>query len=100
MRSFDRKWTKPIVLLINSRSYSDAEILPSAFRVLGLGKLVGEATGGHVLGMTSTRLIDGSRLSLPQIGVYTNSGVNLEMAGVQPDFPVEVKPDQLMRGVD
>lgn len=100
MRSFDRKWTKPIVLLINSRSYSDAEILPNAFRVLGLGKLVGESTGGHVLGTTSTRLIDGSRLQLPQIGIYTNSGLNLEMAGVQPDFAVEAKPDQLARGND
>src|SRR5258708_3531066 len=100
MRSFDRKWTKPIVLLINNRSYSDAEILPSAFRVLGLGKLVGEPTGGHVLGTTATRLIDGSRLQLPQIGIYTNSGLNMEMAGVQPDFAVEVKPDQLARGID
>jgi tricorn protease len=100
MRSFDRKWTKPIVLLINSRSYSDAEILPNAFRVLGLGKLIGEATGGHVLGTTSTRLIDGSRLQLPQIGIYTNSGLNLEMAGIQPDFAVEAKPDQLARGID
>jgi tricorn protease len=100
MRSFDRKWTKPIVLLINNRSYSDAEILPSAFRVLGLGKLVGEATGGHVLGTTAARLIDGSRLSLPQLGVYTNSGLNLEMSGVQPDFVVEAKPDQIARGID
>jgi C-terminal processing protease CtpA/Prc len=39
-------------------------------------------------------------LSLPQIGIYTNSGKNLEMAGVQPDFPVEAKPDQLVRGID
>ncbi len=100
MRSFDRKWTKPIVLLINNRSFSDAEILPSAFRVLGLGKLVGEATGGHVLGMTSTRLIDGSRLSLPQLGVVTNTGMNLEMTGVQPDIAVEMKPEQIAQGFD
>ena len=100
MRSFDRKWTKPIVLLINNRSYSDAEILPSAFRVLGLGKLVGETTGGHVVGSVMARLIDGSRLSLPQIGVFTNSGTNLEMTGVPPDFPVEARPDQLVKGID
>ncbi len=97
---FDRKWTKPIVLLINNRSYSDAEILPGAFRVLGLGKLVGEPTGGHVLGMTTARLIDGSRLSIPQIRVTTNNGVNLEMSGVQPDFMVEAKPEQMARGID
>ena len=45
-------------------------------------------------------LIDGSRLSLPQIGVYTKNGTNLEMAGVQPDFPVEARPDQLIKGID
>src|SRR5207237_629023 len=56
----DRKWTKPLVLLINSRSYSDAEILPNAFRTLGLGKLVGQATGGCVIGTRSYRLLDGS----------------------------------------
>ena len=32
LRSYDRKWNKPLVLLINNRSYSDAEIFPNAFR--------------------------------------------------------------------
>src|SRR5262249_53206946 len=45
LRSYDRKWTRPLVLLINNRSYSDAEIFPNAFRALGLGKLVGQPTG-------------------------------------------------------
>ena len=45
----DRKWSKPLVLLINNRSYSDAEIFPHAFRTLGLGKLVGQPTGGYVI---------------------------------------------------
>jgi len=35
LRSTDRKWTRPLVLLVNNRSYSDAEIFPSAFRTLG-----------------------------------------------------------------
>src|SRR5262249_14253205 len=29
LRSADRKWSKPLVLLINNRSFSDAEIFPS-----------------------------------------------------------------------
>ena len=37
------------------------EILPSAFRTLKLGKLVGEPTGGFVIGTMGVRLIDGSR---------------------------------------
>src|SRR5262249_36004902 len=34
VRSHHRKWTKPLVLLINNQSYSDAEVFPSAFRTL------------------------------------------------------------------
>jgi tricorn protease len=107
LRPYDRKWTKPLVLLINSRSYSDAEIFPNAFRTLGLGKLVGEPTGGHVIGTSSIPLIDGSRLRLPQIGVYTYrkvkneiKKVNMEREGVTPDIVVEQHPDQFARGED
>ncbi|MFO0929390.1 MAG: S41 family peptidase [Gemmataceae bacterium] len=100
LRSSDRKWTRPLVLLINNRSFSDAEIFPNAFRTLGLGKLVGEPTGGFVIGTTAVRLIDGSQLRLPQIGVYTTRGVNMEKEGVVPDVLVENHPDDLARGVD
>jgi tricorn protease len=100
LRSFDRKWTRPLVLLINNRSFSDAEIFPHAFRTLGLGKLVGQATGGHVIGTSSVRLIDGSMFRVPRTGVFTLQGVDMEKEGVQPDVLVEDSPDQLARGQD
>ncbi len=100
LRSADRKWTRPLVLLINNQSYSDAEIFPSAFRTMGLGKLVGQPTGGFVIGTGSVRLIDGSVLRVPRIGVYTTRGVNMEKQGVRPDVLVEPHPDQLARGQD
>ncbi|HEV3237467.1 MAG TPA: S41 family peptidase [Gemmataceae bacterium] len=100
LSSFDRKWTKPLVLLINNQSYSDAEIFPNAFRTLGLGKLVGQPTGGHVIGTSSVRLIDGSLFRIPRTGVYTAKGVNMEKEGVSPDFLVEPTPDQVAKGID
>lgn len=100
LRSYDRKWAKPLVLLINNRSYSDAEIFPSAFRTLGLGKLVGQPTGGYVIGTSSVRLIDGSQFRIPRLGVYTAKGVNMEKEGVLPDVLVEPNPDELARGKD
>jgi tricorn protease len=100
LRSYDRKWSKPLVLLINNRSYSDAEIFLSAFRTLGLGKLVGQPTGGLVIGTTSIRLIDGSMFRVPRTGVYTVKGVNMEKEGVAPDVLVEPHPDQLAKGED
>ena len=89
----DRKWNKPLVLLINNRSYSDAEIFPHAFRTLGLGKLVGQPTGGLVIGTRSVLLIDGSLFRSPRTGVTTLKGVNMEKEGVAPDVPVTILPD-------
>jgi tricorn protease len=100
LRSSDRKWNKPLVLLINNRSYSDAEIFPNAFRTLGLGKLVGVPTGGFVIGTGQVQLIDGSMLRIPRIGVYTTKGVNMEKEGVTPDVVVHEHPDQLAKGID
>jgi tricorn protease len=100
LTSADRKWNKPLVLLINNRSYSDAEIFPHAFRTLGLGKLVGQSTGGYVIGTTSYRLIDGSLFRIPRTGVFTAKGVNMEKEGVAPDILVETHPDQLAKGID
>jgi tricorn protease len=100
LRPYDRKWTKPLVLLINNRSYSDAEIFPNAFRTLGLGKLVGEPTGGLVIGTGAVRLVDGSIFRIPRIGVFTSKGVNMEKEGVRPDVFVEPHPDQIAKGVD
>ncbi len=100
LRSFDRKWHKPLTLLINNRSYSDAEIFPHAFRTWGLGKLVGQPTGGFVIGTRQITLIDGSVFRTPRIGVHTIKGVNMEKEGVVPDVLVEPHPDQLARGID
>jgi tricorn protease len=100
LRSHDRKWTRPLVLLINNRSFSDAEIFPHAFRTLGLGKLVGQPTGGMVIGTTSIELIDGSTFRIPRTGVFTVEGVNMEKEGVKPDVLVEPHPDQLAKGED
>ena len=100
LRSYDRKWTKPVILLINNRSYSDAEIFPNAFKTLGLGKLVGQPTGGMVIGTGSAKLIDGSTFRIPRIGVYTNLGVDMDTVGVAPDIFVEPMPDDLKKGID
>ncbi len=100
LRAMDRKWSKPLVLLINNRSYSDAEIFPNAFRALNLGKLVGQPTGGHVIGTDSVALIDGSILRLPRTGVYTLKGVNMDKEGVVPDVTLDTPPDLLTKGID
>jgi tricorn protease len=100
LRSYDRKWTKPAAVMINNRSYSDAEIFPSAFKTLGLGKVIGQATGGFVIGTTQIRLIDGSSFRTPRTGVFTVKGVNMEKQGVLPDIAVDAVPEDMAKGID
>jgi tricorn protease len=100
LRADDRKWTRPVVVLCNNRSYSDAEIFASAFRNLGLGKLVGLPTYGYVIGTINEQLIDGSLFRIPRLGVYTAGGVNMDKEGVVPDVVVDLHPDQVAKGED
>lgn len=88
------------LVMINERSFSDAEIFPRAFRDLGLGKLVGTPTGGGVIATGSYRLIDGSTIRTPYVGCYMMDGVNLENWGVKPDVYVESDPAAELEGKD
>lgn len=96
----ERAWTKPTVLLINERSFSDAEIFPNGFRALGLGKLVGVPTNGYVIFTSGQGLIDGSVIRTPYNGCYTLDGKNLENYGVPPDIRVENTPEDFTAGRD
>jgi tricorn protease len=90
----------PKLVMINERSFSDAEVFPQGFRDLGLGKLVGVPTGGGVIATGSYRLMDGSTIRTPYVGVYTGEGINLENYGVKPDVYVEVPPEDELAGKD
>jgi tricorn protease len=83
------------VVLQNWRSASNAEMFPAGFRALGLGKVVGTATMGAVIGTGSYRLIDGSSIRTPAVGVYLadDARTNLENHGIQPDVSVENSPE-------
>ncbi|RPD91688.1 PDZ domain-containing protein [Aureibaculum marinum] len=79
---------KPIVLLINEQSLSDAEMTASGFKQLGLGTIVGTETYRWIIFTTSKSLVDGSFYRLPSWGCYTLDGKNLEHEGVSPDVYV------------
>lgn len=93
-------WTKPIVLLIDEDSYSDAEIFPAGFRSLGLGKIVGVPTPGYVIGTMGGTLVDGTTFRLPSWGWYTLDGKNMENLGIAPDILVENAPEEVTAGKD
>jgi len=90
----------PMVVLQNERSASDAEMFPDGFRTLGLGKVVGMPTYGAVIGTGAYRLLDGSSIRTPGVGVFTARGENLENYGVQPDVLVDNSPEDFFSGHD
>ena len=79
---------KPIVLLINEQSLSDAEMTAAGFKELGMGTIVGTETYRWIIFTTSGSLVDGSSYRLPVWGCYTLDGKDLEINGVSPDVYV------------
>ncbi len=99
---------KPIILLINQQSLSDAEMTAAGFKQLKLGKIVGTETYRWIIFTSGKSLVDGSFYRLPAWGCYTLSGKNLEREGVSPDIKVKNtftdrvnrKDPQLMRAIE
>lgn len=89
---------KPIVLLINEQSLSDAEMTSAGFKQLGLGTIIGTETYRWIIFTSSGSLVDGSRYRLPAWGCYTLDGDNLEKTGVSPDIIVPENFDDRLQG--
>jgi len=80
---------KPIVLLINEQSLSDAEMTAAGFKQLKLGKIIGTETYRWIIFTSAKGLVDGSSYRLPSWGCYTMDGKNIEKEGVKPDIFVK-----------
>ncbi len=80
---------KPIILLINEHSLSDAEMTAEGFKRLKLGKIIGTETYRWIVFTSARGLVDGSYTRLPAWGCYTLDGENLEMTGVAPDIYIK-----------
>jgi tricorn protease len=87
-------WNKPVVVLCNENSYSNAEIFSWAIKTLKRGPLVGKQTFGAVISTGGAGLLDGSFIRMPFRGWYVNDAAhtNMELNGCPPDFPVEFLP--------
>jgi tricorn protease len=95
-----RTWTKPLALLIDENSFSDAEIFPQLFKEANLGTVIGMPTSGSVIGTWEVKLLDGSSMRMPGSGWYRLDGTNMEGNGVQPDVRVEMSLDDVVADND
>ncbi|OUS03431.1 peptidase S41 [Flavobacteriales bacterium 33_180_T64] len=89
---------KPIIILINEQTLSDAEVTSAGFKELGLGKVIGTETYRWIIFTSGAGLVDGSFYRLPSWGCYTLNGDNLEKTGVVPDIYITENFNDRLQG--
>ncbi len=91
----------PKVMLIDETAGSGGDLLPWMFHKFGLGKLVGKRTWGGLVGILGFPvLMDGGRVTAPDLAIFTEQGWVVENVGVPPDIEVEQDPAAVARGKD
>jgi tricorn protease len=93
-------YSRPIAVLCNENSYSNAEIFSHAIKTTKRGPLVGQQTYGAVISTGSYQLIDGTTVRRPFRGWYLPDGTDMENNGAVPDVLVLVNPGDEVEGVD
>ncbi len=91
---------KPIVLLINEQSLSDAEMTAQGFKALKLGTIIGMPTYRWIIFTSGTGLVDGSFVRLPSWGCYSLDGKDIEITGVEPDIKIPMNFEDRINGRD
>ena len=88
--------------IANHYTASDGDFFAHFFKEYKLGPLVGERTWGGVRGIRGyIPLIDGGYVTRPEFALYGRQGKWLiENEGVEPDVPVDNRPDLVMKGED
>ncbi|WP_455351263.1 S41 family peptidase [Streptomyces sp. SYSU K217416] len=84
----------PVVALADEATSSDGDMITAAFRLLGLGPVVGLRTWGGVVGMTGRhQLGDGTVITVPMNAAWFDQyGWSIENHGVEPDLEIERTP--------
>lgn len=106
------RWSKPIAVICNEGSYSNAEIFSHAIKTIGRGPVVGWETGGNVISTGGFGNRYEGYIRLPFRGWYVwgdqknldrnhknQEGVH-ELTGFIPDYPVYLTPADRMHGRD
>lgn len=85
----------PVVALTNEYAGSDGDIFSHAFKMFGVGPLLGKRTWGGVIGIWPRHeLVDGAVTTQPEFSFwFADVGFAVENYGTEPDIVVENPPD-------
>ena len=92
----------PMVAMTNQFAGSDGDIFSHCFKLYGLGPLIGKRTWGGVIGIDPYhRLVDGTITTQPEFSFwFTDVGWKVENYGTDPDYDVDVAPQDYREGHD
>ena len=94
-------WNKPMVVLCNQDTFSNAEIFCHAMKHIKRAPLVGIATAGGVISAIKTTIPDVGELQVPFRGWHhAETGGNYDKMGAQPDFMMDLTPVDESGGCD
>jgi tricorn protease len=84
----------PVVALTNEHAGSDGDIFSHGFKLMGIGKLVGQRTWGGVVGIWPRhKLIDGTETTQPEYSFwFSDVGWGVENHGTDPQIEVANAP--------
>jgi tricorn protease len=92
----------PMVALTNEYAGSDGDIFSHAFKMYGLGPLIGTRTWGGVIGIWPQQsLVDGTITTQPEFSSwFEDVGWDVENYGTDPDIEVVITPQDYAAGRD
>lgn len=93
-------YTGPVAVLSSARTRSAAEEFLVAFRNAARGPIIGETSGGSTGDTVELPLPQGGRMRLCVERKTFPDGTEFVGLGIAPDFPVEVKVNDLLAGRD
>lgn len=93
-------FSKPIVVIVNERVFSNGEMFGHAIKANKRGTIVGRQTAGSVIATQDTNLLDFGTFRVPFLGWFLFDGTDLETHGVKPDIEVDVTPEDQAAGRD
>lgn len=92
----------PMVVLTNQYAGSDGDIFPHAFKLMGLGPVIGKRTWGGVIGIWPRNfLADGGITTQPEFSFwFKDVGWGVENYGTDPDVELDIAPQDYLAGKD
>jgi len=92
----------PMVTLTNQYAGSDGDIFPHAFKLMGLGPVIGKRTWGGVIGIWARNfLADGGITTQPEFSFwFKDVGWGVENYGTDPDIEIDISPQEYLAGKD